>query len=98
MLPEYLRRRSVPHRGHRHDIGQAIDDLAGEVAMPIFNECDRLWGSANDYAIFIAGGGAPAFEKAIRTHFAHAQMIDESFWSVVKGLHYFGDVREQGAK
>ncbi len=90
-LHHILKNRSVRRRGEEIDVGDAIDTAVLTVAKPMLDRIHQLWSGGNEHLIFIAGGGAHVFLKAIQTILPHATPLpeNEAFFAVARGMHQY---------
>ena len=81
----------VPLTGENSEIGQSIIKST-RLAV---NKINNLWGSANDIDVYIAGGGAAHYQKAILRSIPHAKLMQDSFYAVALGMmHYLSGKKE----
>lgn len=88
-LPQLLIERAVRRRGETIDIGQDIDRLAVAEAKPIVDKISDLWPDRDTMAVYITGGGAPHYAKAIQAFVPHAKVMNNHFHAVVKGMFLY---------
>ena len=80
------------HRGQVVDITSLINDLAASVAGKVIdeinneNEKKESWNGAGEMRVFITGGGAEHFAPALKGSIQHLELMDDSFYSVAKGM------------
>lgn len=88
-IPQILMEKAVRHRGNRIELSEVIERLALLVARPLLDKIKKTWEGGNDLLIFIAGGGAPYYFEAIKTELPHAEIMPDSFFAVVRGMHTY---------
>ncbi|MBS3955701.1 MAG: hypothetical protein KGZ88_22400 [Methylomicrobium sp.] len=64
-------------------------EIAILIAEPIIKEIYRCWDNANNMRVFVAGGGAPYFIGAIRNSIPHAELMDDNFFAVARGMYLY---------
>lgn len=90
-LHEIIRHGSFRYRGKTQDAAQMITESSVRTARSVIAELRRVWPSADAMDIFIAGGGAPVLESAIRNEVPHAKVSEDPFWAVVGGLSVYAE-------
>jgi hypothetical protein len=70
------------------DITKEISRLAMTLVAPFIDALREKWeGNGEDLIVCVTGGGSPYFYEAISTHISHADIIEDPFYSVVRGFH-----------
>lgn len=92
-MPEILLNKKVRYRGELIDLTEHIERQATMVARPLLEKVSKLWTGGGDLLIFVAGGGAIYFEDAVKSVFPHAQVMSDSFYAVVRGMHTYRSLR-----
>ena len=88
-IPKILMEKKFRFRGEMFEVAKEIDQLAITVAQPMLDTINANWKGAGDLIVYVAGGGAPYFMHAIKTIIPHAQVMDDAFFAVVKGMHCY---------
>lgn len=88
-LPQILMDKTIRHRGERIDVSDQIARQALLVARPMLDKILSVWDGGNDLLIYIAGGGAQYYAEAIKSVVPHAQIMNDSFYAVVRGMHSY---------
>jgi len=88
-IPKILMEKKFRFRGEMFEAAKEIDQLAITVAQPMLDTINANWKGAGDLIVYVAGGGAPYFMTAVKTIIPHAQVMDDAFFAVVKGMHCY---------
>ncbi len=88
-IPNILMEKKVRFRGEMFEAAKEIDQLAITVAQPMLDTINANWKGAGDLNVYVVGGGAPYFINAIKTIIPHAQVMDDAFFAVVKGMRCY---------
>lgn len=86
---EALRTKKILVRNAETDVGKEVNDIALLIAEPIIKEIQRCWDNANNMRVIISGGGAPFFIGAIRNSIPHAELMEDNFFAVARGMHIY---------
>jgi len=95
-----IRLKKIQWQGKEVDLTNKIAEAAFDASQMIIEEVDKRWEGAKDATLIVGGGGGPLFGPAMRTHFAHARVVQdkEPFFSVVNGYYtYLTERRKQKA-
>ena len=99
IMPNLLMERTMMYRGERIDIGNIIDNEARSVVKPMLDTISEKWSGGADMRVYLAGGGAPFFEKCIIDRIPHAKMMEDPFNAVCVGMRYLlGQIVEANEK
>jgi len=94
-IPDIIMSGQIRYRGKFIDIKDRIDELTLKVSTPMVDQVNRAWKGGNQLSIFVAGGGAPYFLKAIQEKMPHAIIVDDGFYAVVRGmLAYLNEISD----
>jgi hypothetical protein len=88
--------KEVRYRGTPVDLTDMIARQALLVARPLLEKVSKLWDGGGELTIYIAGGGAEYFADAIKTVLPHATVMPDSFYAVVRGMHAWLTIVNQG--
>lgn len=85
-MPQILMNKKFRHKGVSIELGSDIDSLATIVSVPIVDKVRNIWDGGGDLNVFIGGGGAPYFETALKRHIPHANIMQNNFYAVARGM------------
>ena len=87
LLTKVLMEKKYRYRGEVIEIGDAISKLCLQVAKPMLDTINDFWKGGNELLVFVAGGGAVFFLEAIQTIMPHAEIMNDPFYAVVRGMY-----------
>lgn len=89
IVPQVLMDGKIRINGGFTDVSMDIDRLALKVAKPMLNTLNAKWHGGKELLVYVAGGGAPYFINAIKTSIPHAEVMDNAFFAVVRGMYRY---------
>lgn len=84
-----LQHQQVKVRGETIDLSGSIYEIAMQEAKPMLEFIQEMWNGGADLDVFLAGGGADYFARAIRSVVPHAQVIPDPQKAVARGLYNY---------
>lgn len=74
-----------------HSIADEISQSAETICAMMMEDKDMKdkWPQLNDIRVFLTGGGAEVFYDSFKRRFPYIELMDNSFYAVVNGMHIY---------
>lgn len=86
-IPKILLSKKFMYQGEKMDISEEINKKTFYVAEELLRGIEEKWPNhGRELIVYVAGGGAPYFIDAINSIIPHANVMNNSFYAVVRGM------------